>query len=231
MSHVHGPIMRTPDTEPGSHHLYEDNIAYMDKLVGKLVEELDRLHLRENTVIFFVGDNGTARKPAQHLTVHGRPIWGTKNTMMEGGSRVPLIANWKGVTPAGAVCHDLTDFSDFFPTLAELAHAKLPDRVKIDGHSFAPQLRGEPGEPRESVYVELQGRSYVATKRWKMNKAGELFDLKDAPFKEIPVPPDQTNDEVGAARQQLRDVMTRVTGRDNAPAKPADQPGQEREAR
>lgn len=226
LSHVHGPIVRTPDTVPGSHHLYADNIAYMDKLVGKLVAELDRLHLRENTLIVFVGDNGTARRPAQGLTVRGRPISGTKNTMLEGGSRVPLIVNWQGTTPSGQVCPDLTDFSDFFPTFAALAHAKLPDGVEIDGHSFAPQIRGEPGEPRESVYVELQGHSYVATKRWKLMKGGELFDMKDAPFKEIAVPADRADGEAGAARQHLRELMAGVTGDDSAGAKPANQSSQ-----
>ena len=212
MSHVHMPIVRTPDTVPGSHHLYADNVAYMDKLVGKLVAELDRLGLRERTLIVFVGDNGTAARPAERLTVHGRPIDGAKNTMLEGGSRVPLIVNWKGTTPAGQVCHDLTDFSDFFPTFAALAHAKLPQNVKIDGHSFAPQIKGEPGDPREWVYVELDGRAYVATKRWKLNKAGELFDMKNAPYEQLPVRADVTDSTAVAGRDHLRTVMGTLTG-------------------
>ena len=218
MSHVHQPIVRTPDSAPGSTHLYADNIAYMDKLVGKLVAELDRLGLREKTLIVFVGDNGTARGPARGLTVHGRAIDGVKNTMLEGGSRVPLIANWKGTTPSGQVCHDLTDFCDFFPTFAALAGAKLPNGVKIDGQSFAPQLKGEPGEPRDSVYVELQGHSYVATKRWKMNKRGDLFDMKDAPFAQVLVPPDTKDAAAVAARQHLHEVMAGLHANNTPPA-------------
>ena len=63
MSHIHGPIVRTPDSKPGAtkDQLYADNIEYMDKLVGKLVDELDRQHLREKTLVLFTGDNGTAR--------------------------------------------------------------------------------------------------------------------------------------------------------------------------
>lgn len=221
MSHVHGPIVRTPDTVPGSHRLFADNIAYMDKLVGKLVAELDRLGLRENTVIVFVGDNGTAGRPARRLTVHGRHINGAKNTMAEGGSRVPLIVNWKGTTPAGRVCHDLTDFSDFFPTLASLAGARLPAGVTIDGHSFAPQIRGEAGDPREWVYVELDGRRYVATRQWKLNAAGELFDMKDAPFSEIPVPRDTKDAAAVNARRRLQEVMARLRG-NNAARRKAD---------
>jgi len=63
MSHIHGPILRTPDSKPGADkdQLYRDNVEYMDKLVGKLIAELGRLHLREKTLILFAGDNGTAR--------------------------------------------------------------------------------------------------------------------------------------------------------------------------
>lgn len=218
MSHVHGPIVRTPDTVPGSNHLYADNIAYMDKLVGRLVGELDRLGLREKTLIMFVGDNGTAPRPAQRFTVHGRHLEGAKGSMLEGGSRVPLIVNWKGTTPSGQVCHDLTDFSDFFPTFASLARARLPEHVKIDGNSFAPQIRGEAGDPREWVYVELHGQHYVATKQWKLNERGELFDLKDAPFKQIPARAGPES-AAGDVRQRLQEVMTDLVGHsDEEPA-------------
>ncbi|MCX6895006.1 MAG: sulfatase-like hydrolase/transferase [Verrucomicrobia bacterium] len=139
MSHIHGPIVKTPDSKPGASkdQLYADNVAYMDKLVGKLVAELDRLKLRENTLIIFTGDNGTAKFGQELSTVDGKPISGMKATMLEGGSRVPLVVNWPGTTPAGKVSHDLTDFSDFFVTFAELGGAKLPEGVTLDGHSFA----------------------------------------------------------------------------------------------
>lgn len=217
LSHVHQPIVPTPDSAPGSHRLYADNIAYMDKLVGKLVAELDRLGLREKTLIVFVGDNGTARGPAQRLTVHGRRIDGAKNTMAEGGSRVPLIVNWKGTIRAGQVCHDLTDFSDFFPTLVDLAGAKLPENVAIDGRSFAPQLRGEPGTPREWVYVELEGQRYIATKRWKLTGGGELFSMKDAPFRQVPVPPGTADADAVSARQRLRETLEKLVGNATSP--------------
>ena len=72
---IHAPILRTPDSAPDSKNLYAENIAYMDKLVGNLVAELDRLRLRENTLIVFSGDNGTAR---QSGTIGGRQIHGRK---------------------------------------------------------------------------------------------------------------------------------------------------------
>jgi len=217
MSHVHGPILRTPDSKAGSGEaaLYADNVVYMDKLVGKLVAALDRLHLRENTLLVFSGDNGTARFGRPTSTLGGRPIHGQKATMLEGGSRVPLIVNWPGTTPAGKVNHDLTDFSDFFPTFAQLGGAVLPAGVTIDGQSFAPQIKGEVGKPREWVYVELNGKSYARDARYKLTNSGDLFDMRDAPFTETPVPAATTDADAVAARKRLQDVL------DQHPARPA----------
>ncbi len=206
---VHGPILRTPDSPAGSRDLLADNVAYMDKLLGKLVEELDRMKLREKTLIVFAGDNGCVRGG----TLGGRAIDGGKGTMREGGSRVPLVANWKGTTPAGQVCTDLVDFSDFFPTFAQVGGAKLPEGVTIDGRSFAPQLLGQPGKPREWVYVQLGSERYVRDARWKLTGDGALSDMKDAPFREIPVAAaDQA--EAKAARKKLQSVLDELKSQD-----------------
>ena len=209
MSHIHGPIVRTPDSKPGANReqLYTDNVEYMDKLVGKLVSGLDRLGLREKTLVLFTGDNGTARFGAHAGTVNGKPLSGQKASMLEGGSRVPMVVNWPGTVPAGKVNHDLTDFSDFFATFAELAGAKLPDGVTLDSHSFAPQIKGEKGTPRDWVYVELDGQSYVRDARFKLTNRGALFDLREAPFKEVLVARDTTVPEPLAARKRLQGVL------------------------
>jgi arylsulfatase A len=208
MSHIHGPILRTPDSKTGEDkdELYRDNVEYMDKLVGKLMSELDKLRLREKTLVVFTGDNGTARFGVRTATVNGKSISGQKATMLEGGSRVPLCANWPGVTPAGKVNHDLVDFSDFFATFAELAGASLPD-VVLDSHSFAPQIQGEKGNPREWCYVELNGKSYARNARYKLTNAGELYDLSDAPYKEISVARDTTDSGAITARKELQAVL------------------------
>jgi len=213
MSHIHGPIVRTPDSKPGAmkDQLYADNVEYMDKLVGRLIGELDRQHLRNRTLVLFTGDNGTAQFGVERATVNGRAISGMKATMLEGGSRVPLLVNWPGVVPAGAVNHDLTDFSDFFATFTELAGAKLPEGVTLDSHSFAAQIRGEKGSPREWVYVELNGRSYVRDARFKLTNGHDLFDLAEAPFKEIPVAKDTTDPAAAAARHKLQSVLDQHT--------------------
>lgn len=222
MVHVHEPMRRTPDSGSDSKDYFAENITYMDKLVGKLMHELDRLKLREKTVVFFVGDNGTAHLHADRSTLNGRKINGHKGELLEGGCRVPLIVNWPGTTPAGAVNNDLTDFSDFVPTIADLAGAKMPTGVTIDGRSFAPQIRGEKGNPREWVFVQLGNKWYARDSRYKLNSAGELFDLQDAPFVEKPIAPADETDQSRAARQGLQAVLKKL---DPANGKPDDSDG------
>lgn len=209
MSHMHGPILRTPDSKKGADkdQLYVDNIEYMDKLVGQLVKVLDDEKLRENTVVIFTADNGTARFGELTATVDGKSISGKKASMLEGGSRVPLIVNWPGHTPAAKTNNDLTDFSDFFATVAELGGAKLPEGVTLDSRSFAPQIQGKQGTPREWVYVELNGKSYVRDGRFKLTNSGELFDLSDAPFTELAVASDSTDSNAVEARKALQSVL------------------------
>jgi arylsulfatase A-like enzyme len=208
---IHGPILRTPDSQPGTQDFYEDNVAYLDKQVGHLVAELDKLGLREKTLIVFTADNGTARFGADQSFLNGRKINGQKGSMLEGGSRVALIANWKGTTPEGKVRDDLVDFSDFFATFTELAGAKLPEGVTFDSHSFAPQLRGEKGTPREWIFVQLGPHWYVREQGFKLTQSGELFDMSDAPFVEKPIAADDQDSEAKAARERLQGVLEKLS--------------------
>ena len=210
MSHVHSDILRTPDSAPDSKDYFTDNINYMDKLVGKLLGELDRLKLRDRTLVLFVGDNGSTAVEAERATIHGRRLSGNKGTMLEGGSLVPCIASWPGVVPAGKVSRDLIDFSDFLPTLAGLCGAQLPEGVTIDGKSFAPQLHGQSGSPREWAFVQLGRSWYVRDDQWKLNHAGELFDMKGAPFEEKPVAVDSADAASVDARKRLQAVLVKL---------------------
>ncbi len=200
---VHGPNMRTPDSPAGSMKLRADMVAYMDKLVGKLVEELDRQKLLEKTVIVFTSDNGTPGVD----TIGGKELDGRKNTLKEGGTRVPLVVSWKGTIAANQVCKDLTDFSDFYPTLAELAGAPLPRGVTIDGRSFAPQLLGRPGKPREWVYVQLGDNRFVRDAGWKLYGDGTLCDMREAPFREVPTVKGSEDAAASEARRRLQAAL------------------------
>jgi hypothetical protein len=96
--------------------------------------------------------------------------------------------------------------------LAEVAGAPLPAGVKIDGHSLAAQVRGQQGKPRDWVFVMLEQKWYVRDARWKLNNEGQLFDMKDAPFKEVLV---QTDDaDAKGARAGLQAVLEELRPQD-----------------
>ena len=212
MSHIHGDILPTPDSKEGASakELYADNIVYHDKLVGQLIAELEKLKLREKTLIVYVGDNGTAKGGAELSTVGGKKIDGSKGSMLEGGALVPMIVNWPGTTPAGRVCPDMIDFSDYVPTFAAVAKAKLPENVVIDGQSFLPQIKGEKGTPREWAYVQLARMWYVRSMNWKLNEKGELYDMSGAPFEEMLVPADSTDPVAVAERAKLQAALNKL---------------------
>ena len=182
----------------------------MDKLVGKLSGLLDQLKLRDNTLIVFFGDNGSATGRAKRATIGGQALSGSKGSMQEGGSLVPLIVNWPGKTPAGVVSHDLVNATDFVPTFAALAGAQLPEKTVIDGHSFLSQIRGEKGTPREWMFNQLAGMWYVRDANWKLNQAGELFDMSGAPFTETLVPLETNDPAAKAARSRLQAVLAKL---------------------
>jgi arylsulfatase A-like enzyme len=241
---VHKPTVRTPDTAQGTKNidkLYDDNIRYMDKQLGALVAELEKLGLRQNTLVIFSGDNGTAA--GYPAPVQGRMVNGWKGSMLEGGSRVPLIASWPAVTPKGKVLDDIVSFADPWSTFAELAGVKppedrrglspfvesseqkgtvplsaggsrigsnLPAGFKTDGQSFAAQLRGDAGTPRAWAFVQLGAHWYVREPGFKLNEAGKLFDMTDAPFVEKRVDPAGDTEQSKAARQRLAAALSEL---------------------
>jgi arylsulfatase A len=143
-------------------------------------------------------------------TIGGRRLSGAKGTLLEGGSRVPLIASWPSRIAAGSTCDDLVSFTDFVPALAELSGAEMPAGLVIDGRSFAPQLLGEAGTPREWLFVMLGRHWYVRDAGWKLTDKGELFDMRDAPFAEKPVPADASDAEAAAGRGKLAAVLAEL---------------------
>ena len=216
LSHVHGDILPTPDSAPAPakegkserrRRLYQDNVAYMDKLVGRLVDALERLKLRDRTLIVFMGDNGSAKNNAETATIGGRRVTGEKGSMKEGGGLVPFIVSWPGVTPAGKVAPHVADSSDLLPTFAEVAGAGLPSGRVIDGRSLVSLLKGGASPPRPWAFCQLSNSFYVREVDWKLDQAGTLYDMRDAPFSEIVVPKDGAGAEAAAARRRLSEAL------------------------
>jgi arylsulfatase A len=191
---THGPCQPTPDSKDWdpkaqgeqvnqSPEHFGDMVEYMDKLIGKVVVKLDALGLRENTLILFLGDNGTGKGTRSRLG--DRVVIGGKGSTTAAGMRVPLIANWPGKVVADKVCSDLVDTTDFLPTLLDAAGMKAPSNMKFDGRSFFPQLRGEKGQPREWVYSwysprrgpDPAAREFAFDRRFKLYRTGQFFDL------------------------------------------------------
>jgi arylsulfatase A len=197
---THGPFPPTPDSpdwNPKAKNENEGNdpkhfgemVTYMDKLIGRLVAKLDELKIRENTLLIFLGDNGTGKGLVTQFK--DQPYPGGKGLTNARGMHVPLIANWPGHVPAGKVNDDLVDSTDFFPTICEIAGIKPPSSVKIDGRSFAPQLRGEAGKPREWIYMWYAQNGgpkakaeFAMSKSLKLYSDGRVYDLRRDPFEE-----------------------------------------------
>jgi len=119
---------------------YLPAISYVDACVGRVMDELDRLGLLENTVIVFWGDHG------YYMGEHN--WWGGKHNNYEGATRAPLIVSAPGMKGAGRQTAALVEFVDIYPSLAELCG--LPQPAGLEGKSFAPLLN-EPGRPWDKV--------------------------------------------------------------------------------
>ncbi|MBU3744375.1 MAG: hypothetical protein FGM61_07485 [Sediminibacterium sp.] len=209
MVHVHANIQRTPQSYAGS-DLYADNTAYMDKLVGDLVHLLDSLHLRENTLLIFMGDNGTASKYADRSSIGGKQLSGKKGTMQECGSLVPALISWPGKINPGIISHELIDACDFLPTLAELTGVPIPSDRIIDGKSFLPVLFDTTYQHRDWIFMELGNQWYVRDAKWKLTRDEKLFDMRNAPFEEIPVPNPAAEPATASAFLKLKKVLIQL---------------------
>jgi arylsulfatase A len=170
-------------------------VAYMDKLVGRMIDAVDDLGLSRRTLILFAADNGTQQPLTSRWGPDNRLVHGGKGRLTDTGTRVPLIARWTGRIESGTVCDDLVDFSDFLPTFAELAGAGSPPQ-RINGRSFLPQLLGRSGTPRTWVHVQDHDKRHVRSREWILTNGGELRPVvglgrETAPPVKAPLTPEQ----------------------------------------
>ena len=212
----HYPWEPTPDSKdktyraPGPAHkgdpkYFPDMVAYLDKQIGIMLRTLDDLGIADDTIIMFLADNGTD-SGLVNTWGDGKRIAGGKGTMTDRGTHVPLIVRWPGRIKAGGICDDLVDLTDFMPTLCELTGASLPD-AKIHGRSFAPQLLGKPGNPREWIHIQngndrqVRNSEYMLDNKDRLRRVVQLW--------ENPAEPNENKDpeKEAAARESLRDVF------------------------
>ncbi|MHB8898966.1 MAG: sulfatase family protein [Thermoguttaceae bacterium] len=126
--------------------------TWLDDGIAAVVNRLAELGKLDNTVILFFSDNTTM---------------GGKGTCYDGGSRTPCFAWGKGRAPAGVVCGRLIQNIDFVPTIFELAAARPPNEMHLDGTSLLPLL-ADPQTPwRDAIFLEIGYTRAVCTERWK----------------------------------------------------------------
>ena len=162
-----------PDTPEvrGELALYYDEIARLDANVGKVVAELERQGVADNTVILFISDNG-------------RPFPGAKTTMYDTGIRTPLLARWPKGIGRGLVADGLVSSVDLAPTILQLAGVPIPPTVQ--GRSFAPMLTDPTARTRAEVFAEKNWHDYedrvraVRTERFKYIR-NDYADLAGTP--------------------------------------------------
>jgi arylsulfatase A len=226
---THAPYQPTPDSKTWdpkakgesvnqAREHFGDMVTYLDKLIGKLVAKLDALGIRDNTLILFLGDNGTGRGTPSMMG--DREVIGGKGRTKAAGMHVPLIANWPGQVIAGKVHSDLVDTTDFLPTLLDAAGAKIQSAMKLDGRSFLPQLRGAKGQPREWIYSwysprqgeDMTVREFAFDEHFKLYRTGELFDLGKDPEETQPLQVASLAGEAAAAAKRLQSALDGFNG-------------------
>ena len=250
MTLTHDPYEATPDT-PGyasadrkagkknagnlevRYRNFHDMVEYTDKLVGKVLAKLDALGLRENTLVIFLGDNGTGRDTPSMMG--DRRVLGGKGLTKDRGMHVPLIVNWPGRIGSGRVVADLVDTTDFLPTLLDAANVPAPAGMMFDGRSFLPQLRGERGRPRDWIYSWYSPRmtakkdvaEFAFNHDFKLYRTGEFYDLRTDREEEHALNVGALQGEAAAAAALLQRALdqykharpARLDAEDDAPAK------------
>lgn len=151
--------------------LYGDVIMEIDWSVGEILRVLRERGIDERTMVIFTSDNGPWLSYGNHAG-SALPLREGKGTTWDGGHRVPCIVRWPGKIPTGQVRDNMIANFDFYPTVAGLAGAKVPDDRIIDGKDIWPLLSGDPeaGTPHEYFY--FFGRSELEAVRkgpWKLH--------------------------------------------------------------
>ena len=151
-------------------------IVALDQAVGRILDKLKQTGLDKNTMIFFFADNGAhPENRSENL-----PLRDYKWTVYEGGIRIPFIAAYPGVFPAGHEYSNPVCSFDIFPTVAALAGVKTP--ANLDGVDLTPYLKGEKTTaPHEALFFSQNGMGGVRQGPWKLvmpnGGAPQLFDV------------------------------------------------------
>jgi arylsulfatase A-like enzyme len=172
---------RFPNIADEKRKLFAAMMSAMDDAVGRVLEKVRELKQEENTLVFFIADNGG---PTQSTTSHNGPLRGFKMTTFEGGPRVPFLAQWKGKLPAGKTYDFPVVNLDVLPTALAAGGTPVESSANLDGVNLLPYLTGEnKARPHETLYWRFGPQWAVRHGDFKLvvAKGGsgqpELYDL------------------------------------------------------
>jgi len=220
---THCPFVPTPDSkdwdpaDPGSKTYkgdaiyFSDMVTYMDRAVGQIVDKLDALGLRENTLILFTGDNGTDQPVVTMMD--GRKIAGRKGQMSDAGTRAPLIASWPGKIQKGQVSKELVDFTDMMPTLCQATGAALPKGDLGDGVSLMPTLLGQAGRDKPWVYIWYRGEVMARNETYSLVGKQDGSKMRFLQYARAYDPTQLADDQLTAQQQAVRSQLQAVINR------------------
>jgi arylsulfatase A-like enzyme len=211
-------------------------VECIDWAADAILHELRVLGLDENTLAIFTSDNGSR---CQGEGGSNGILRGTKGTTWEGGLRVPCIMRWPGRIPPGTVCGELATAMDFYPTLAELGGAEIPQDRIIDGKNILPLMLsgGEAPSPHEVFFYYLGNQlEAVRDRTWKLNvrKRGEeireLYNLEEDPgetrnlYDSNPEVVKALSEKLDACREDIGDEALGIQGKNVRPIGRVDHP-------
>ncbi|MBI3922513.1 MAG: sulfatase-like hydrolase/transferase, partial [Armatimonadetes bacterium] len=156
-------------------------LSALDDAVGAVLQKLRELKLEENTLIFFISDNGG---PTPQTTSRNNPLRGTKAKVLEGGIRVPFMVQWKGRLPAGKTYSKPVISLDIHPTAFAAAGGNLPGEAKLDGIDLLPYLTGKNTKtPHDRLYWRFGDQCAIRKGDWKLvrlrGESAQLYNLKE----------------------------------------------------
>lgn len=172
---VHSPLQapdrlmtRFASLKDVQRRIFAGMLANMDEAVGAILGQLRDKKLEENTIVFFISDNGG---PTRELTSSNAPLRGGKGDVYEGGIRVPFLAQWKGTLPSGKVYSHPVVSLDVFATAAALAGDAASDRNASDGRNLVPYLTGSNDKPpHDRLFWRMQSKTALRQGDWKLVK-------------------------------------------------------------
>lgn len=179
---VHAPLQAKdadlkgvdPKVTDKTKRTYAAMVQALDKNVGAILNELDRLGLRDNTIVVFTSDNG-ATQDGSNL-----PFRGGKHSIFEGGTHLPTVIHWPNGKATSRTWDGLCGALDMFPTLMAMADLKMPETRPLDGKNIWPSLRANTASPVESYYWAWRNEDAIRTADWRMHRFfdhNELYDI------------------------------------------------------